>query len=200
MRLFSGEARREQLRAEVALVHAAMASDPGPVGKLARLFDRLQVVAPRSELLTADTLFTYERRRIMYIGGVAFTAQLDEDRAANVAIRRSTMHHSGREDHAEMSIFVTGDTQSRIRARLYTHHRHHGWRAEGSVAYPGPGYLSSKAPELTRMDVMDRLVGEVTRLAISVCPEVAQRELPGASPPSAAGAVNLLPHNPNLIQ
>lgn len=170
--------REERLTAGIDARHAAMAQDSGPVGELARLYDRLQVASAHSSAIEASGAIAIDRKRAMYIGGVAFFGNTAAGECVKVDIRRNTTYYPKGSGHAELSIFLTGE-ESRIRARLYTGHRDGSWQSEGTMGLPSDvsrHYMSRRAPELTSPQAVGQLVGDVALLAAEVLP----RELPPA--------------------
>ncbi|HSX34725.1 MAG TPA: hypothetical protein VLF62_03735 [Candidatus Saccharimonadales bacterium] len=185
MRLYeSKKQRNERLSSEIAAVHTAMAQAEGPVGNLARLYDRLHRAAGETNVFTAQGHIILERRRAMYVGGVAFAGRAAGGQPAHVDIRRTTTCESAASQYAELNIFVN-DGQSRIRARLYSGHRSGNWQSEGSIGRgSGNSHMSQRAPEFKDIHVVGRLVGDVALLAAQAHPAVVQAELPSAPHPA----------------
>jgi hypothetical protein len=176
--------REERLRDGIAAVHLITAYNPRPVGFLARLYDRLHVVADQTDVFAVSGNVEVNRKQAMYNGGIKFTGKsaLGEEVAVN--LRRTTTCYSDRDysRYGELSIFLTSTT-NRVRARLSTWDCGGAWDAEGTIGLSEHGaYMTKRAPELQNMNVVRQLIGDVTLLAISAYADVEQIALPAAPP------------------
>jgi hypothetical protein len=182
--------REERLRDGIAAAHLATAYNPRAVGFLARLYDRLHVVADQTDVFAVSGNVEITRKRAMYNGGVKFTGKSALGEEVAVDLRRTTTCYSDKyySSYGELSIFLTSAT-SRIRAQLSTWDCGGEWDAEGTIGSPEHGAYGRRASELRSMKVVQQLIGDVTLLAVNAYADVEQIALPAAPP--AVGRLTL---------
>ena len=200
MKLYKINKRRKQrLVKGITALHEGMRQEADPVGSLAQLYDTLYQAADHTEKFTAQSQIDTDRRRAMYIGGIAFTAHDAAGLPVNVNLRRVTTFEASGEKHAELSIF-TQNPQERVRARLFTRHRDGQWQSEGTVgSIGGSRHLSKVAPEFSKAEAMDKLIGDITLLAANVYPDILPQEPtpgPAHKPVACLPGVKLPPYLP----